>query len=102
MRSIFAKVLLLLAALLLVAAPARAQESKSTDETKSADSAKSADSSKPAEVAKAIIPVFRLSGSISETPSDETFPFSTEHSHSLKDLVERMHKARDDKNVKAV
>src|SRR5437762_4049501 len=76
-----------LAALLLVA-PAAAQESKTTD-AKASDSPKS------------VIAVFRLSGSLTETPTDDGFPFSMEHKHSLKDLVARLKKAGDDKNVKA-
>src|SRR5262249_12807837 len=35
-------------------------------------------------------------------PTDETFPFGGEQSTALKDLVQRMHKAAEDKNVKAV
>src|SRR5262245_19416213 len=52
--------------------------------------------------AKQIVAVFRLKGGLSETPTDETFPFGGEHSTALKDLVQRMHKAAEDKNVKAV
>src|SRR5262245_45911535 len=51
---------------------------------------------------KPVVAVLRLQGSLIETPQDEAFPFSTEKVTSLKDLVERIHKARDDKNVKAV
>src|SRR5262249_34136648 len=36
------------------------------------------------------------------TPVDDSFIFSNEKSTSLKDLVERFRKARDDKDVKAV
>src|SRR3954453_844674 len=77
-----------LAALLLMA-PALAQESKSTD-TKASDAA------------KPVVAVFRLFGSLTETPTDDGFPFSTEHKHALKDLTDRKKKAGQDKNVKAV
>ena len=48
------------------------------------------------------IAVFRLSGAVTERPTDTTFAFGGERSISLKDLVARMKQARDDKNVKAV
>src|SRR5205809_2467203 len=89
MKSFFHNLLSVAIAALLLVAPALAQESKSND-TKGSDAA------------KPIVAVFRLSGSLTETPSDDGFPFSTEHKHSLKDLVARMKKAGDDKNVKAV
>src|SRR5262249_26886594 len=60
------------------------------------DSAKSSDSS------KAIVPIFRLTGSVNEIPQDEAFPFGEKKSTSLKELVERLRKAQNDKNVKAV
>jgi protease-4 len=89
MKSVFHNLLCVGIAALLLVAPALAQESKSTD-------AKASDAAKP------VIAVFRLSGPVSETPTDDGFPFSTEHKHALKDLTARMKKAGDDKNVKAV
>src|SRR5262245_26951069 len=78
MKSTLLKMLLLAAIALLGAGPALAQESK--DDAKASDAKKSE--------AKSTIAVFRLSGSLSETPTDEGFPFSTEHTVALKDLVE--------------
>ena len=53
--------------------------------------------------AKAVIAVFAFDGPILEKPQGEEFPlFSTTRRPALKDLVERMKKAKDDKNVKAV
>ena len=89
MKSFFRNLLPVGIAALLLVAPALAQETKSTD-------AKSSDAAKP------VVAVFRLSGSLAETPTDDGFPFSTEHKHALKDLTARMKKAGDDKNVKAV
>jgi protease-4 len=54
------------------------------------------------EVSKSVIPVFRLSGMIGETPSEESFPFMPATVTSLKELVERFKKAADDPAVKAV
>jgi protease-4 len=50
----------------------------------------------------ALVAVFRLTGALSETPTDESFPLMAEQTTALKDLVRRMQKARDDKEVKAV
>ena len=52
--------------------------------------------------AKARIALFRLKGSVSEKPEDEAFPFAAETGISLKDLVARLKKAKDDSAVKAV
>jgi protease-4 len=57
---------------------------------------KKADSTKPT------IPVFRLSGAITEAPADETLFFASSKAVSLKDLVARMEKAAKDESVKAV
>src|SRR5688572_9420856 len=57
---------------------------------------------KASESAKPVVAVFRLKGAMTETPTDDSFTFATEPTNALKDLVERLHKARDDKNVKAV
>ncbi|MEX2118810.1 MAG: signal peptide peptidase SppA [Pirellulales bacterium] len=55
-----------------------------------------------AATAKQTIAVFHLKGPVSESPGDGGFPFSTEQSVSLKDLVARIAKARDDEAVKAL
>src|SRR5271165_6434990 len=53
--------------------------------------------------AKAVVAVFAFDGPIVEKPQGEEFPlFSTIQPPSLKDVVQRMRKAKDDKNVKAV
>jgi protease IV len=96
MKSIFWKVLTLVVAVLLLIAPALAQESKTAEATKGSDSSKSSDAANP------VIAVFRLSGSLTETPTDDSFPFSSEHTTALKDLIARFKKAQEDKNVKAV
>ena len=55
------------------------------------------------EAAKAVIAVFPFDKPIVEKPQGEGFPlFSPIDRPSLKDVVERMKKAKDDKNVKAV
>ena len=51
---------------------------------------------------KPTIAVFRLGGGITEEPEDELFPFGGPPPVSLKDLVARMKKAKDDANVKAL
>ena len=61
-----------------------------------AQSGKSSDGAKPA------VAVFRLSGSLVESPLDESFPFGENKSISLRDLVQRLKKAQDDKEVKAI
>ena len=55
-----------------------------------------------ADAGKPVIAVFRLAGSITESPADETFSFSLAPSTPLKDLVARMKKAAADPEVKAV
>lgn len=55
------------------------------------------------EGAKGVIAVFTFDGPILEKPQDQEFPlFSPIRRPSLRDVVERMKKAKDDKNVKAV
>jgi protease-4 len=54
------------------------------------------------EAPKKVIPVFRLSGMISEKPADESFAFMPSASVSLKDLVSRFKKAASDPAVTAV
>ena len=48
------------------------------------------------------IPVFRLVGSLTETPADESFPLFSVPGTSLKDLVSRMRTAAEDPSVRAV
>ncbi|HEY5315385.1 MAG TPA: S49 family peptidase, partial [Pirellulales bacterium] len=68
-----------------------------------ASAKKSTSSSKPASSSKPIVAVFRLHGSIVETPVDEVLTFGGGHQPTaLKDLIRRMYKARDDEAVKAV
>jgi protease IV len=85
---------ILMSAALLLVRGAAAQDALAAD--KNSESAKSSDTAKP------VIAVFRLSGSLSETPTDSGFPFSTEQSLALKDLIKRLKQAGDDANVKAV
>src|SRR4029450_9640437 len=65
-------------------------------------SAKETEAAKTEEKAKQIVAVFRLKGGLSETPTDESFPFGGQQSTAPKDLVQRMQKAAADKDVKAV
>ncbi|HVU85883.1 MAG TPA: signal peptide peptidase SppA [Pirellulales bacterium] len=51
---------------------------------------------------KPIVAVFRLRGPIVETPAEENFLMGTSRSVTLHSLIERMSKAREDENVKAV
>lgn len=52
--------------------------------------------------AKPVIAVFRLNGPVTESPADQSVPLFSPPGVSLKDLIERMHKAAADENVKAV
>lgn len=49
-----------------------------------------------------VVAVFSLTGPIVETPAGDDFPFGSAGAVSLRDLVERLQKARDDRRVKAV
>jgi protease-4 len=51
---------------------------------------------------KPTVPVFSLSGPVSETPADESLPLFEPPSTSLRDLTARMTKAAQDPAVKAV
>ena len=51
---------------------------------------------------KAVLAVFSLDGPIVETPLSEDLFFGPTKAESLHDLIERMKKARDDKDVKGV
>jgi protease-4 len=56
-----------------------------------------------AKPSKAVIPVFSFNREITESPrGEELFAFGPTASETLKDLVARMKKVRDDKQVKAV
>jgi protease-4 len=58
---------------------------------------------KPGDATRAIVPVFRLHGPVTEAPMDEMLSlFGDVGGTSLKDLVARLEKAREDKNVKAI
>ena len=96
MKRITSWLVILVATTALFAGQALAQS------TNEADAAKNSESTKGKEPAKPLVAVFRLSGGLTETPTDESFPFSAEHTHALKDLVQRMKKAAEDKEVKAV
>ena len=96
MKRILWKATILLMTVLVLTAPAAAQDSKTTAATKNAEAVKT--STTP----KQIVAVFRLKGGLSETPTDESFPLLADQSTALKDLVQRMHKAAADKDVKAV
>lgn len=61
-----------------------------------------AQEAKPQAAEKVTVAVFRIRGSMQETPSSDDFPFSVEPTTSLKDLAARLKKAADDKAVKAV
>src|SRR5437868_3748999 len=55
-----------------------------------------------ADAPKVVIPVFKLSGPITESPAAEQLPIFGPPPSSLKDLIERMDKAAKDPGVKAV
>ncbi len=86
---------------------AKADEpAKGNTETKATTNSETGDASKPADnkasEIKPIVAVFRLTGELLESPQDESLPFGNDKTTSLKELVERLQKARDDKAVKAV
>lgn len=82
---------LLLLLLCAVALPALAAEKKQQKQEKKK------------EEAKPVIAVFTFDKPIAEKPAGEQFPlFAAAEPPSLKGIVERMKKAKDDKNVKAV
>jgi protease-4 len=76
-----------------------AQDPAVKDKPKKED--KKSEVAKP-EAGKSKVVVFRLKGAVSEVPSDDPFPFGGTPSISLKDLVARVRKAKDDAAVKAV
>jgi protease-4 len=88
--------LLVFAALaLLVASGATAAETKKTEQDKAPAKKEKSD-------AKPVIPVLSLDGPIVEAPQAEDSLFGRSGTQSLKDVLARIKKAREDKNVKAV
>jgi protease-4 len=68
-----------------------------------APKAKAKDKSTPKGESKAVVAVFSLDKPITEAPQQEDFPlFGNSGGESLKEVVARLKKARDDKDVKAV
>ena len=49
-----------------------------------------------------VVAVFALDGQISESPRGDEFPFGSVGGGSLKDLIARMKKTKDDDQVQAV
>jgi protease-4 len=84
-----------LAVLLLALVLAPAAWAQEKDKTEKA-------AAKPPAAEKATVAVFRMRGSLLETPTNEDFSFSTEPSTVLKDVVARLKKAAEDKTVQAV
>lgn len=96
MKSAFWKHLLAVTVATCAISQLVAQEIKNDESTTSSETAKATEAARP------VVAVFRLSGAMTETPTDDTFPFATEHTTALKDLVRRMQRAAEDKQVKAV
>lgn len=72
-------------------------------ESKQSDAKRPAQKSEEKKTAsKPIIAVFTLDGPITEKPIQEDFPLAEPGTKTLKDLVTRLQKARDDQQVKAV
>jgi protease-4 len=93
----------LLATLLLAWLIVPATALPAADDNKPADdkTAAKAAASKSAEAAKSVA-VFRLEGSLKETPGGDAFPFDTSKSTSLKELLGRLDKAKEDKAISAI
>ena len=89
MKFMLLKATALLAAVLLLVSAAAAQESKTND------AAKAAESPKPSETAKSVVAVFRLSGALTETPTDDSFPLRHGAHPRAHGPAERMKKAAD-------
>jgi protease IV len=66
------------------------------------DAAGKKEKAKEKQAEKSLVAVFRLTGSLKESPAEDTFPFGGPTSVSLKELLERLKKAKDDPTVKAV
>ncbi len=86
--------LLSVAAGLLWSAPAPAAEEVKEVKKEATETKKAGD--------KPMLAVFRLHGSITESPAQEAIPFFTSATVSFKDVVERLNKAAHDAKVKAV
>src|SRR5689334_15852903 len=65
-------------------------------------SAAEEDAAKKEPARRPVVAVFRLSGPLTESPTDESIPLFSPPGTSLKDLVSRLRKAADDPAVKAV
>jgi len=96
MKTTFLWLIVLLALVPLFSSASLALQAKAEDSTSKTTESKSSEATKP------VVAIFRLKGELIETPQDEAFPFNNEKSISLKDLVERLKKARDEKNLKAI
>ncbi len=85
------------------AAKAAEKQAAETKEAAKKEAEKKAAESKAAATEKSVIAVFRLHGPVTEAPMDEMLSlFGDAGGTSLKDLVSRLDKAREDKTVKAV
>src|SRR5271166_3352372 len=71
-------------------------------QAKPAGAAAAKDAKKAPEQPKPRVAVFRLTGSVQETPKEEVFNFGGETGIPLETLVSRMDKAAKDSSVKAV
>ncbi|QEH34940.1 Protease 4 [Aquisphaera giovannonii] len=91
--------------LALLAVPAAPAQDKPADGPKPASSPSNpspAKDAKPEAPPKPKVAVFRLGGTVQETPTDDVFNFGGEASVPLQTLVSRMDKAAGDPAVKAV
>ena len=75
-------------------------ESKESKESDAKTAARKSEEKKT--TAKPVVAVFAFDGPIAEKPIQEDFPLAEPGTKTLKDLVSRLQKARDDKQVKAV
>ena len=96
MRRITARlwVIALLVPILGVPTAFAQEQDKKTEPSKKSEPSKTA--------GKPVIPVFRLTGAVTEAPVDDMFSFGGTTSISLKELVARMKKSVNDPSVKAV
>lgn len=111
-RYAFATKLLLILALLApapawaqaVAAAANADSKAKTTEAKTTETKTAEANSKPAakQTKPAVVPVFEFNNPLTEKPAMDDPLFGSVGAESLRSLVERLEKARDDDEVKAV
>jgi len=96
MRRITARlwVIALLVPILGVPTAFAQEQDKKTEPSKKSEPSKTA--------GKPVIPVFRLTGAVTEAPVDDMFSFGGTTSISLKELVARLKKSVNDPSVKAV